>query len=137
MITTLKEWQKFKLLEDAESNTINSDKEVKLKDYQEKINKYNSDKLKFKSIFIKDPKFWEDLANKIIDSNTYLGGAWKLAKMQHTLDEFNEKIKSGEMSQEEIKDIQLKIKTQTLELNKEKNELLKKIKDDLIDIQHL
>lgn len=128
-------WLQYVINEEIDPN-MNSDKEVKLKDYQDKVNKYNSDKNKFKSIFTKKPEIWEVEAEKIIKDNIYLGGAWKLSKMQHQLDTDNEKIKSGDLTQEEIKEIQDKIKKNQLELNKEKQELLKKIKEDLVDIQH-
>ena len=128
-------WLQYVINEDVENDTLNSDKEVKLKDYQEKISKYNSDKGKFKSILSKDLKVWEQESQKIIDGNVYLGGAWKLAKMQNQLDTQEEKIKSGDLTQEEIKEIQDKIKKQVVELNKEKQELNKKIKDDLTNIQ--
>lgn len=128
-------WLQYVINEDVENDTLNSDKEVKLKDYQEKISKYNSDKGKFKSILSKDLKVWEQEAQKIIDGNVYLGGAWKLTKMQNQLDTQEEKIKSGDLTQEEIKEIQDKIKKQVVELNKEKQELNKKIKDDLTNIQ--
>lgn len=128
---TYKKYELF--LEDVDN--VNSEKEVKLKDYKDKINLYNSNKNKFKSIFSKDSGVWEEEANKIINGNIYLSAAWKIAKAENNISETEEKIRSGELSKEEIKDLQDKLKIYKTELSKDNQEILKKIKEDLYKIQ--
>lgn len=123
-----------KILEEVQN--MNSDKEVQLKGYQDKLDYYNTNKDKFKAILAKPFETWEAEAAKIIDGNEYLGDKWKADKMENTLKQNEDKLKSGEMSQEEIKKINLDITTNKQELNKLKQDTAKKIQTDLIAIQH-
>lgn len=133
MITTIKN---FKLmLEDLE---INSDKEVTLKGYQEALQEYNANKEKFKAILLSNPQEkWEEEAEKIIDGNTYLGSHWKLSKIERFINEDEEKLKRSELTEEEKKEIQQKILDNKKELSIEQNNLSKKIREDLAEIQRL
>lgn len=128
-------YKKFELFLE-EVNTQNSNKEIKLKDYQEKLNAYNAKKNNFKPILInKEQKDWEALAAKIINGNVYLGAAWKLAKINKQIEDATEKIKSGNMSDLEVKELQDKIKEYHAELLKAQDSLNKQIKNDLITIK--
>lgn len=127
-------YKKYELfLEDV--NNSNSEKEVRLKDYKNKINSYNSNKNKFKSILTKDVSVWEEEASKIIDGNVYLSSEWKIAKAQKHITDIETEIRSGELSKEEIKDNQNKLKELKSELSKDQQDLQKHIKDDLHKIQ--
>jgi len=119
-----------------EVKNINSDKEVKLKDYQTKLAYYNSNKGKFIGILTsKKPETWEIEANKIINGNTYLGDKWSVDKMEYTIKQDEDKIKSNELTNEEEKKIQTDITRHKQELNKLKQETSQKIQADLRDIQ--
>lgn len=120
-----------------EVQNMNSDKEVKLKSYQKNIDDYNAKKNNFETILVKPVETWEAEAAKIIDGNSYLGDAWSIAKMENTVLKDEDKVKSGEMSQEEIKKINLDITNHKTELNKLKQEIAKKIQTDLVNIQHV
>jgi hypothetical protein len=127
----------FKLFLEEVKN-INSDKEVRLKDYQDKINYYNSNKNKFLGILsTKKQEIWEDEANKIINGNKYLGDKWKIDKMDFTIKQDEAKIKSNELTAEEEKKIALDIANHKKELNKLKQESLREIQDDLKNLQSL
>src|ERR1039457_2392112 len=114
----------------------NSDKEIKLKDYRDKVKNYTTNKDKFKPIFTKDQKTWEDEAEKIINNNKYLGYAWTQAKAQHDIDIMNDKVTSNELSPEEITDMKTKIKAAQDELKKDQIDLDKEVKGDLTNIQN-
>jgi hypothetical protein len=125
----------FKLFLEEVQN-INSDKEVKLKDYKDKLDKYNAEKSKLQSIVNTKPQeSWEEEATKVINGNPYLGIQWKLDKITHTVKQNEESIKRGELSQEESNKVKETIKEDQNELNNIKQELAKKIKDDLTNIQ--
>jgi len=129
--------KKFQLFLEEVKN-INSDKEVRLKDYQDKINYYNSNKGKFTGILTtKKQPVWEDEANKIINGNKYLADMWKIGKMDFTIKQDMDKIKTNELSTEEEKKISLDIALHQKELNKMKQDSLKEIRQDLIDLQKL
>jgi len=129
--------KKFKLFLEEVQN-INSDKEVRLKGYQDKINYYNSNKGKFVSILAsKKPEVWEDEANKIINGNKYLGKQWKINKIEHKIKEDEDRIKSGELTNDEIKKITQDIADNKKEVNTFKQESLQEIQQDLSDIQSL
>ncbi len=119
-----------------EVNNVNSDRMVRLKDYKTKVDKYNKDKLKFKPIFTsKKEETWEAEANKIIMGNVYLALTWKIAKMTYEIENMNTSMKSKELSDVEVADMQEKIRQSTRELNKEKIDFQKKLKEDLKAIQ--
>ena len=127
----------FKLFLEEVQN-INSDKEVKLKDYQDKINYYNNNKNKFAGILsTKKQEMWEDEANKVINGNKYLGDKWKIDKMDFTIKQDEAKIKTNELSDEEEKKVALDIANHKKELNKFKQDSLKEIQDDLKNLQSL
>ncbi len=129
-------YKKFELFLE-EVNTQNSSKEIKLKDYQDKVNNYNSKKNSFKPILVnKEQKDWEELASKIIKGNVYLGSAWKIAKITKQVEDATEKIKSGDMSSEEVKELQEKIKEYQAELLKTQTALNIQIKTDLQAIKN-
>lgn len=133
MITTINEFKKL-LLEEV-SQEVNSDKEVKLKDYQKTVQEYNANKEKFKSLLIsKTEDKWEEEAEKIINGNTYLGLQWKLAKVERNINVDEEKIKNSELTEEEKKEIQTRINDNKKQLSEEKNELSKQIRTDLAEI---
>lgn len=115
--------------------TTNSDKEVSLKDYQEKINYYNSNKGKFSSILSKEQTAWEVDAEKIINGNIYLGKYWKLMKIEKTIKNDEEKLNSQEITAEEKKEVQTNIQDNKRKLGEIKKELDDKIKEDLKNIQ--
>lgn len=132
MITTINEFKN--ILESTD--TMNSDKEVKLKHYRDLISTYNSKKGSFRSILNKSQETWEDDAQKIIDGNTYLGSQWKLDKIDHYIKQDEERMR-GEVTQEEKKEIQEKINDNKKKLSEHKNELSEKIREDLNDINRL
>ena len=118
-----------------EVKVVNSDKEIKLKDYQDKIKAYNDNKEKFKPIFAKNQATWEDEAAKIINNNKYLGHVWDQAKAQNDIDVMTAKVASGDLSPEENTDMKTKIKTSQDALKKDQANLDKEVKDDLTNIQ--
>lgn len=129
--------KKFQLFLEEVKN-INSDKEVRLKDYQDKILYYNNNKNKFLGILTtKKQPTWEEEANKIINGNKYLADKWKIDKMDFTIKQDEDKIKSNELSEEEEKKITLDIANHHKELNKMRQDSLKEIHQDLIDLQKL
>ena len=118
--------------------TMNSDKETKLKDYQNKINYYKTNSTKFMAILKgKKPDQWELEANKIIKGNVYLAKKWALDKLQFSIDQNVLKIKSAEMSDEEEKNLNNSLIKDRLTLQKNKQALDKQIHDDLTHIQTL
>lgn len=127
----------FKLFLEEVQN-VNSDKEVRLKDYQDKIAYYNSNKNKFVGILsTKKPEVWEAEANKIINGNKYLGDKWKIDKMDFTIKQDEDKLKSNELTAEEEKKIALDIANNKKELGKFKQDSLKEIQTDLRNLQSL
>lgn len=124
----------IKLYLEAVQN-LNSDKEIKLKNYQNMIQTYNAKKDKLKQIFNQDENMWEELANKEIDDNVYLGGYWKIAKIENTIKKNQEKINTKSLTQDEIVEIQTEIQNNTKKLKDEQRELDDKIKKDLNKIQ--
>lgn len=129
-------YKKFEMFLTEAITNSNTDKEVKLKDYTTKVNDYNSKKNNFKNILTKDQKTWEDEAAKIINGNIYLDAAWKIAKTNKQIEDINNKIKSGELTKEEVREMQDKLKEYQDNLNKDQSEISTKIKKDLYDIQH-
>jgi hypothetical protein len=114
----------------------NSDKEVRLRDHQEKLDEYNSKKGQLQSIINgRKPEQWEEEAAKVIDGNPYLGFQWKINKIEYEIKSNEEKVRAGNISQEEAAKIKDKIKADTAELNKARSEVTKKINDDLADIK--
>lgn len=121
-----------------EVQNINSDKEVKLKDYQDKIEYYNQNKGKFVSILTTRPEDkWELESNKIINGNIYLGTKWKIDKMTYMIKKDEDKIKTNELTTDEEKQVQIDINNNKKELQIIKQNFDKKIREDLIDLQRL
>lgn len=121
-----------------EVQNINSDKEVKLKDYQDKIEYYNQNKGKFVSILTTRPEDkWELESNKIINGNIYLGTKWKIDKMTYMIKKDEDKIKTNELTTDEEKQVQIDINNNKKELQVIKQNFDKKIREDLIDLQRL
>ncbi len=121
-----------------EVQNINSDKEVKLKDYQDKIEYYNQNKGKFVSILTTRPEDkWELESNKIINGNIYLGTKWKIDKMTYLIKKDEDKIKTNELTNDEEKQVQIDINNNKKELQVIKQNFDKKIREDLIDLQRL
>lgn len=121
-----------------EVQNINSDKEVKLKDYQDKIEYYNQNKGKFVSILTTRPEDkWELESNKIINGNIYLGTKWKIDKMDYLIKKDENKIKTNELTTDEEKQVQIDINNNKKELQDIKQNFDKKIREDLIDLQRL
>lgn len=121
-----------------EVQNINSDKEVKLKDYQDKIEYYNQNKGKFVSILTTRPEDkWELESNKIINGNIYLGTKWKIDKMTYLIKKDEDKIKTNELTTDEEKQVQIDINNNKKELQVIKQNFDKKIREDLIDLQRL
>lgn len=118
--------------------SMNSEKETKLKDYQDKVNYYNSNKNKFMSILrSKKQDIWEAEANKIIKGNVYLSKKWSLDKLQFSIEEDTKRMNSADYSADEEKEMKLKMDKNKLEFNKDKAALDKQIKDDLKALQAL
>jgi hypothetical protein len=129
--------KKFKMFLEEVQN-MNSDKEVKLKDYQDKLAYYNNNKNKFLSILTtKKQETWELEASKIIQGNKYLGDKWKIDKMDFTIKKDEERVKSNEMTTEEEKKILTDVANHKKELNKLRQESAREIQNDLKDIQNL
>jgi hypothetical protein len=129
--------KKFKMFLEA-VQTMNSDKETRLKDYQDKVAKYNSDKGKFASIMSsKKQDQWETEAQKIIDGNVYLSAKWKLDKMQHSIKQDTDKLASSEVTADEKKQIQQDVNKNNQELSKSQHDLNNRISQDLRDLQKL
>lgn len=121
-----------------EVQNINSDKEVKLKDYQDKLEYYNQNKDKFTSILTTRPEDkWELESNKIINGNIYLGTKWKIDKMDYLIKKDENKIKTNELTTDEEKQVQIDINNNKKELQDIKQNFDKKIREDLIDLQRL
>lgn len=121
-----------------EVQNINSDKEVKLKDYQDKLEYYNQNKDKFTSILTTRPEDkWELESNKIINGNIYLGTKWKIDKMDYLIKKDEDKIKTNELTTDEEKQVQIDINNNKKELQDIKQNFDKKIREDLIDLQRL
>lgn len=121
-----------------EVQNINSDKEVKLKDYQDKIEYYNQNKGKFVSILTTRPEDkWELESNKIINGNIYLDTKWKIDKMTYMIKKDEDKIKTNELTTDEEKQVQIDINNNKKELQVIKQNFDKKIREDLIDLQRL
>ncbi|TXG83604.1 MAG: hypothetical protein E6R13_03775 [Spirochaetes bacterium] len=117
---------------------INSDKEVKLKNYQDQMAKYNANKGKFMSILLtKKQEQWEQAANLIIAGNIYLGLKWKLDKMEHQIKQDEERLKSTEITKEEKADIQKNVLENKKKFAEQKKEMDLKIRQDLQKIQTL
>lgn len=116
---------------------INSDKEVKLKAYQDMLQEYNTKKNNFKSILTtKGQDKWEEESARIIDGNSYLGTKWKLDKLEYNIQEDEEKLR-GELTDEEKTEIQQTINDNRKKLKEELDDLNKKIKMDLEEIKKL
>ena len=120
----------FKIYLEELETTLNSDKEIKLKDYNDKLQYYNSKKSLLKNILSKPFEKQELEASKIILSNPYLGTEQKVLKIENQINTDTEKLK-GNLTQEEAKKIQETINNNKNELNNLKNNLNKKIKEDL------
>jgi hypothetical protein len=134
MITTINDFRN-KINENIEE--LNSNKEVKLKAYQEIIKNYNSRKESLKNIFSKSQDKWEEEAEKIIEGNVYLGLFWKLTKLTKIINDDEEKLKNSELTDIEKKEIQTRINDNKKKLSDDQNELNKQIREDLSDIQRL
>ena len=117
---------------------MNSDKEVKIRDYQEKLKYYNANKDKFTAILANSTEDkWEDLANKIIRGNIYLGAKWKLDKIAFVIKRDEDKTRTNELSKDEEKKLQQDINDNKKTLSTSKQELTKKIANDLLQLQRL
>jgi hypothetical protein len=121
-----------------EVKNINSDKETRIQDYQDKLAYFNSNKTKFMSILTTRPQpQWETEANKIIKGNVYLGKKWTADKLQYSIDQDTLKVNGNEMSADEKKQITLNIAANKLLLNKEKIDLDRQTKEDLQKLNEL
>lgn len=117
--------------------TMNSDKEVKLNDYKDKLKNYNSNKSKLISVLTRPTEQWEIEAGKIIKDNIYLGGQWKYDKMNFKITDDTKKLQGNELTQDEKNNLQKDININKQELVKIKQTLDTQIKDDLIALQKL
>lgn len=108
MITNLKEFRK-KLNEDVNAE-INSDKALKIADYENDIKYYKTNQRKLESILSLDSEKWEEEANKIINNNKYMGIYWKLIKAQKQTSDMEEKLKNSELTEEEKKNMSVEFK---------------------------
>lgn len=112
--------------------TMNSDKEVKLKKYQDTLKEYNSNKTKFVGILLSTkPEQQEQIANKIINGNPYLGTAWKLAKIENEIKVNQDKINKKDISADEIKAAQTQMNLDKQNLTKQQQALTTQIATDL------
>jgi len=134
MITSINEWRKVN--EELVSPDLNSDKSVKLKAYQDNLAYYNKNKNRFDQILAVDEEKQEELANKLINGNAYLGIAWKMAKMEHSIEKAEEDIR-GELTEEEKTEINNTNNENKNKLRELQYELQKMIKKDLETIKKL
>ena len=110
---------------------LNSDKDVMLKDYQDKLNYYNSNKNKFKGILTSQTTDkWEQLAALIIKDNIYLGGKWKLDKIQNRIDINKKELTDATLTAEEKTDINKDIADDTKKLADAQKDLTDRINND-------
>lgn len=121
------------ILEEVQAE--NSEKLTRLEDYNDKLKYFNSNTSRLVTILSKPQEQWEEEAKKIINGNVYLSKQWGLTKAQKTIDDAQKKISSGDMTSEEVSDLNKKIATDKSELQKDKQELDKLIKNDLKEIQ--
>lgn len=108
MITNLNEFRK-KLNEEVNAE-INSDKALKIADYENDIKYYKTNQRKLESILSLDSEKWEEEANKIINNNKYMGIYWKLIKAQKQTSDMEEKLKNSELTEEEKKNMGVEFK---------------------------
>lgn len=116
---------------------FNTEKETKLKSYEQKVQEYNAKKTKFTNIFTNDETRWEELAEKIIDGNTYLSSAWKIEKIKHNITKLEDKLRSAELTDDEKSGVEEQLKDNKDQIKKQQKELDEKIRLDLNDINSL
>lgn len=116
---------------------FNTEKETKLKSYEQKVQEYNAKKTKFANIFTNDETRWEELAEKIIDGNTYLSSAWRIEKIKHNITKLEDKLRSAELTDDEKSYIEEQLKDNKDQIKKQQKELDEKIRLDLNDINSL
>lgn len=116
---------------------FNTEKETKLKSYEQKVQEYNAKKTKFANIFTNDETRWEELAEKIIDGNTYLSSAWRIEKIKHNITKLEDKLRSAELTDDEKSYIEEQLKDNKDQIKNQQKELDEKIRLDLNDINSL
>lgn len=116
---------------------FNTEKETKLKSYEQKVQEYNAKKTKFTNIFTNDEARWEELAEKIIDGNTYLSSAWKIEKIKHNITKLEDKLRSAELTDDEKSGVEEQLKDNEDQIKNQQKELDEKIRLDLNDINSL
>lgn len=139
------EWIQDKLVNDEiikefvdPNATINSDKETKLKNYQDKLKEYNSNKTKLAGILLSTKLEQQEIvANKIINGNPYLGTAWKLAKIENAIKMGQDKINKKDITSDEIKAAQAQMNLDKQTLIKQQQALNTQITTDLKTINTL
>lgn len=134
MITTINEYKQF--LEELNPD-INSDKSIQLKEYESDMIYYKANISKLDNILSLSDDKWEDEANKIINTNKYLGHYWKIAKMNKKSEDMEERIKSSELTEEEKKSMQEELSRIDADKIILQRELDKDIKDDLDNLKKL
>lgn len=135
MITNINEFKKF--INEEVNPDINSDKSVRLQDYENDMEYYKQNISKLESITGTDPKNWEEEASKIIQTNKYLGHHWKITKMEKKSKDVEERLKESELSEEEKKN--LKIELDGIDADKilAKRKLDEDIKEDIKTIEKM
>jgi len=116
---------------------FNTEKETKLKNHEQKLQYYNANKNKFKSIFSQSEDKWEEDAEKIINGNVYLSHMWRVNKIENNITKLEDQLRNAELSNEEKQDMENKIAENKDKLKEQEKELEKKIKDDLSEIENL
>lgn len=116
---------------------FNTEKETKLKSYEQKLQEYNAKKTKFTNIFTNDETRWEELAEKIIDGNTYLSSAWRIEKIKHNITKLEDKLRSAELTDDEKSGVEEQLKDNKDQIKNQQKELDEKIRLDLNDINSL
>ena len=150
MITTINEFKKSLILEEAP--VLNSDKDVKLTEYQDELKYYNTNKEKMKSLLLTKPEEkWEEEAKKIINGNTYLSMRWNIDKIERkiknteeSLADLQKTVSNPDLSAEEKTNTEVQMKDMNNDLSDIKKELQEKqkdlndkIKDDINNINRL
>ena len=150
MITTINEFKKSLILEEAP--VLNSDKDVKLTEYQDELKYYNTNKEKMKSLLLTKPEEkWEEEAKKIINGNTYLSMRWNIDKIERkiknteeSLADLQKTVSNPDLSAEEKTNTEVQMKYMNNDLSDIKKELQEKqkdlndkIKDDINNINRL
>lgn len=126
-----------KNISEANEVEINSNKAIALQEYEQDIKYYNSNKSKLEFLKNDDITKLEEEANEIINGNKYLGLYWKLVKLNKTVNEYEEKLKNSELTNDEKKTMQDDLREKVLDMNEAKKKLDDTIKTDLNEIKKL